>query len=244
MSTVSTKSQETIKLNFESFIEWDNNPFILFSNEGKIIYLNHAAEILFGYASKEDLYHIALTYAPQNFGHKMTQLTLTYDTFIFFAISVGYENEEQLSLRLYHMPPSKPKLVPKTDNMVMTDINILLEANIALFRTKNTNTLRLLADQDLPPFKIDQNHFSKLLRKALDSFRASDSIDITLKLLIGQHILIDAKKTAIVHLSIKANGRYNDADTLIESLATEAHIKCITTEYAIILEIPFIRNDE
>ena len=40
-------------INFESFIEWDNSPFILFNNQGKIIYLNNAAEILFGYVFKK-----------------------------------------------------------------------------------------------------------------------------------------------------------------------------------------------
>jgi len=229
-----------MEINFESFVEWDNSPFILFSNEGKILYLNNAAEILFGYVSKQELYDITLAYAPQGFGYKVTTLTLSYDSFMFYAISVGYENEEQISLRLYNTPPAKPRHKIETDKMMMTDINILLEANIALFKTKNTNKLRLLADQDLPEFKIDQNHFSKLLRKALDAFRASDSIDITLKLLIGQHVIINGEKEAIIQLSIEANGRYNDTDEEIHSYALESQIKCMTTEYAIKLEIPLI----
>ncbi len=229
-----------MKINFEPFIEWDNSPFILFSNEGKILYLNNAAEILFGYVSKQELYDITLAYAPKGFGYKVTQLSLTYDSFMFYAISVGYENEEQISLRLYNTPPTKPKQKLETDKMILTDINILLEANISLFKTKNTNKLRLLADQDLPEFKIDQNNFSKLLRKSLDAFRASDSIDITLKLLIGQHVIINEEKVAIVQLSIEANGRYNDTDEEIHTYASESQIKCITTEYAIKLEIPLI----
>ena len=64
-------------VNFESFIEWDNSPFILFNNQGKIIYLNNAAEILFGYVSKKELYDIALSYAPQSFGYKTTTLSLS-----------------------------------------------------------------------------------------------------------------------------------------------------------------------
>lgn len=232
-----------MEINFESFVEWDNSPFILFSNEGKIIYLNHTAEILFGYVSKQELYDIALAYAPQSFGYKITTLALSYDSFIFYAISVGYENEEQISLRLYNTPRTKPKHKLKTNKMMMTDINILLEANIALFKTKNTNKLQLLADQDLPEFKIDQNNFSKLLRKVLEAFRASDSIDITLKLLIGQQVIINGKKEAIAQLSIDANGRYINTDEEIRTYASESQIKCMTTEYAIKLEIPLILND-
>jgi hypothetical protein len=228
-------------INFESFIEWDNSPFILFNNQGKIIYLNNAAEILFGYASKKELYDIALSYAPQSFGYKTTTLSLAYDSFMFYAITVGYENEDQLSLRLYNTPRLKPTRKLETDKLIITDINILLEANIALFKTKNTNKLSLLADQDLPAFKIDQNNFSKLLRKTLDAFRSSDSIDITLKLLIGQHVIIENKKEAIVQLSIEANGRYADADEEVRTLASQSQIKCMTKEHSIKLEIPLIQ---
>lgn len=228
-------------INFESFIEWDNSPFILFSNEGKIIYLNQAAEILFGYVSKQELYDIALSYAPQTFGYKSTLLSLAYDSFIFYSITVGYENEEQLSLRLYNVPPVQATNKLQTDKLIETDINILLEANIALFKTKNTNKLRLLADQDLPTFKIDQNSFSKLLRKALESFRASDSLDITLKLLIGRHVMINGKKEALATLTIKANGRYYDTDSEIRTLASKIQIKSLTKEHFIKFEIPLIK---
>ena len=231
----------TISIDFQAFVEWDNSPFILFNAEGKILYLNNVAEILFGYVSKQELYDIALAYAPQSFGYKTTTLSLNYDSFNFYAITVGYENEDQISIRFYNAPRAKPSSPLETDKLMMTDINILLEANIALFKTKNTNPLNLLADQDLPPFKIDQNRFSKLLRKTLDAFRASDSISITLKLLIGEHVVIADKKEAIVQLSIAANGRYHDADNEIKSLASQSHISCLLKEHTIKLEIPLIQ---
>ncbi len=227
-------------INFEAFVEWDNSPFILFNNSGKILYLNNAAEILFGYVSKKELYDIAVSYAPQNFGYKTTSLTLNYDSFIFHAITIGYENEEQISIRLYNTPRTKPTRKLETDKFIITDINILLEANIALFKTKNANPLKLLTDQDLPPFKLDQNNFSKLLRKVLNAFRSSDSIDISLKLLIGQHVIIEDKKEPLIQLSIEANGRYNDADEEIRLLAAESQIKSLLKEHSIKLEIPLI----
>lgn len=231
----------TTSIDFKSFIEWDNNPFILFNNQGKILYLNNAAEILFGYVTKAELYDISLAYAPQSFGYKTTTLSLNYDSFSFHAITVGYENEEQISLRLYNNPRIRSKRKIEKDKLITTDINILLEANIALFKTKNTNPLKLLTDQDLPSLKIDQNNFSKLLRKTLNAFRASDSIDISLKLLLGQHVIIDGKKESIAQLSVTANGRYTDTDDEIRSLAEIGQIKPILSEHAIKLEIPLIQ---
>ncbi len=231
----------TISIDYQPFVEWDNSPFILFNAEGKILYLNNVAEVLFGYVSKQELYDIALSYAPQSFGYKTTTLSLNYDSFTFYAITVGYENEDQISIRFYNAPRAKPSSPLETDKLIITDINILLEANIALFKTKNSNALQLLADQDLPPFKIDQNKFSKLLRKTLDAFRASDSIDITLKLLIGEHIVIGDKKESIVQFSVTANGRYTDTDEELKSLANQSHISCLLKEHTIKLEIPLIQ---
>jgi len=232
---------KTTLINFEAFVEWDNSPFILFNQQGRIVYLNHSAEILFGYVSKKELYDIALSYAPQNFGYKTTTLSLSYESFSFYAITVGYENENEISLRLYNSPRIKSKKKIEKDKLILSDINILLEANIALFKTKNTNPLKLLTDQDLPAFKINQNLFSKLLRKALDAFRASDSIDISLKLLIGQQVIIENKKTPIVQLAIKANGRYTNSDNEIQNLASQGQINCLLQEHSIKLEIPLIR---
>lgn len=230
----------TVSIDFQNFVEWDNSPFILFDNNGKILYLNNAAEILFGYVAKKELYDIAVSYAPQSFGYKTTSLELSYDSFFFHAITVGYKNEEQISLRLYNAPRFKARQKLETNKFISTDINILLEANIALFKTKNNNPLKLLADHDLPSFKIDQNNFSKLLRKVLNAFRASDSIDISLKLLIGQHVIIEDQKKAIIQLQVQANGRYLDEDDEIQVLATQSQIKPLLKEHAITLEIPFI----
>jgi len=230
----------TESINFQSFVDWDNSPFILFSSVGKILYLNNSAEILFGYVTKKELYDLALAYAPQSFGYHTTSMSLNYDAFTFYAITVGYENEEQISIRFYNAPRVRSATPIERDKLVNTDINLLLEANIALFRTKNSNTLQLLTDHDIPAFKIDQNNFSKLLRKTLESFRSSDSINITLKLLTGEHVIIDGKKKPIVQLSVEANGRYNDADEEIKNIAIHCHVSHLLKERTIKLEIPLI----
>jgi hypothetical protein len=202
--------------------------------------LNNSAEILFGYVSKQELYDLALAYAPQSFGYKTTTMSLNYDSFTFYAITVGYENEDQISIRFYNAPRVKSTTPIEREKLVSTDINLLLEANIALFRTKNSNTLQLLTDHDIPAFKLDQNNFSKLLRKTLESFRSSDSIHITLKLLTGEHVIIEGKKKPIIQLAVEANGRYSDADEEIKQLAMNCHVTQLLKERSIKLEIPLI----
>ncbi len=230
----------TESINFQNFIDWDNSPFILFNASSKILYLNNSAEILFGYVSKRELYDLALAYAPQDFGYKTTTLSLNYDAFTFYAITVGYENEDEISIRFYNAPRIRSSTPIEREKLVNTNINLLLEANIALFRTKNSNILQLLTDHDIPAFKIDQNKFSKLLRKTLDSFRSSDSINITLTLLPGEHVIIEGKKKPIVQLIVEANGRYSDTDEEIKNIAMQCHISHLMKERMIKLEIPLI----
>jgi len=231
----------SILTDFKFFIESDINPFIIFNNNGKIIYLNSASEVLLGYVSRQELYDITLSYAPKDFGFKITKLDLQYDSFTFYAFSVSYQNEEEIALHLYHKPRIDKKSTIEMDRYNITDINTLLEANISLFKLQNDNELTLLIDQDLPAFKLDQNQFSKLLRKVLDSFRASDSIAISLKLLIGEFIIIGEKREHLLELMVQANGRYSESDEMIKEIATANHIISIFKEHTIRLQIPFIR---
>ncbi len=232
-------------INFEDYVEWDNSPFILFSSTGKILYLNNAAEILFGYVSKKELYDLALSYAPQDFGYKTTTITLSYDLLSFYALSVGYRDEDEIALRLYHNPCTKDGAMTthsKSNHaLTTTDINILLEANIALFKISNDTAISLLTDQDLPPFKIDQNTFSKLLRNTLAIFSDTKSINISLKLLIGRHVVIDGKRESIVQLHIESPDISIHRDDVMNNLSTECHTKIIATDNSIKLEVPAIK---
>jgi len=231
----------TKSINFQSFVEWDNSPFILFSNQGKILYLNQSAEILFGYVSQRELYNIALSYAPKDFGYKTTTLALAYHIFAFHSLSVGYENEEEISLRLYHQHRQISSPKRNSNTLISTDINILLEANIALFRSKNKNKLQLLTDPDIPNFKIEQNTCSKILRKALDAFIFSDSIEISLKILVSQYLLIENQKISIVELRIQGDRRLEEKDKDILNLCVENHINCFFSDASdgeLRLEIP------
>jgi len=231
----------SVSTDFQFFVECDSSPFILFGNTGKILYLNNVAEILMGYVVQQELYDIAVSYAPRDFGHKTTRLELQYDTFSFYAITVAYENEEQIGLRLYHRPRLDLANFQEMDNLPPTDINILLEANIALFKLQNENNLELLTDQDLPLCKIDQNQFSKLMRKTLHSFRASDSIRISLTLMVGEYVLIRNKPERIIQFAITANGRYVENDKEIKSIADHINTTCILKEHSVHLQVPFVQ---
>jgi hypothetical protein len=227
-------------INFQSFIDSDNSPFILFDNSAKVLYLNSSAEILFGYVTPKELYNLALEHAPQSFGYHTTAIELNYDSFSFYAITVGYENDEQIYIRLYNSPRIKQQNKLDKSKLILTDINILLEANLALYKTKNQSKIHLVADLDIPQFKIDQNQFSKLLRKVLDGFLNASELEITLKFLVGEHIIIENKRLNVILLNIKSTHRDNSNDEDINILSQKSCCNVLLHTKSVSIEIPLM----
>jgi len=230
----------SISTNLKFFIENDINPFILFDNNGKIIYLNSASEVLLGYVSRQELYDITLSYASKDFGFRTTRLELEYDSFSFYAFTISYDNENEIGLHLYHKPRMELNSSFEMDKYHITDINILLEANISLFQLHNDVKLSLLVDKDIPLFNINQNQFSQLLRKTLESFILSDSISISLTLKIGEYVIVNNNKEHIIELKIDGNLRDENLDKEIRKIAYSNHISTIFKKSSIYLNIPFI----
>jgi len=234
----------TASIDYQFIIDSDSSPVVVFGNDGKIIWLNNSAEILLGYVDKKELFSLALKYAPKSFGSSTSLMNLHYKHLEFYAISVSYNSEDWIALRLYYRPKSTKERRSNKKNLISTDINILLEASISLFKMNYNQKLSLLVDKDMPKIKIDQNNFSKLLRKSLESFRQSSYIDISLKITIGEFMVLSDKRYPIARLKIDANGRYLDKDRDINYLSDSLDIMAVLDENSITLDIPIIKEND
>jgi len=229
-------------IDFEYFIETDNNPFILFNQSKRIVYLNHSAEILLAYVSKGELYDIALLNASSTFGFKTKIMDLKYGVFAFYAINVAYKDENLISIRLYKKPIIQNSQKLKQESLMTTDINTLLEANISLFKMSNSVKLNLLTDTAMPNFKVDQAQLSKLIKKSLELFKNNSSIMITLKIVVGEYIIINDKKEKLIALSFEAKKRDKDDNTL-QNIANSNYIAIVLKDNLIRFNIPFIQDN-
>jgi hypothetical protein len=225
---------------FKFFIEYDANPFILFNSEGKIVYLNSSAEILMGSCSRKKLFNIALSYAPKKFGFKKSLIDLSFGYFEFYAINVLYENEEEIGIHLYNKPRIKINSLIHLDGYSETDINLLFEANIELFKMQYSGNLQLITDYELPKLYIHQNNFSFLIRKIFEQMKLSPSILIKITIKIGELLIVNGKKYPIILFSFKANNRNREKDSEIMDIATNNYINAHFSRDLIILEIPAI----
>ncbi len=231
----------TSNIDYKFLLEVDNNPLVVFNHEGKILYLNGNAEILMSYISPKEIFGLAVNYAPHEYGTKTTQIELAYNQLKFYAINVSYNSDEWIAVRLYYRPRDK-QLNKRNSSKgeILTDINMLLDVAIIQFKIDTNTDIRLFTDKDIPKTLLNQNSFSKLLRKSLSSFKAASFLDIELKLGIGEHIIIDEKKYSLIILKFKSNGRYCNRDEEIKDLASELYLVSNLLENSIEFEIPLI----
>ena len=233
----------TSNIDYKFLLEIDNNPIIVFNNDGKILCLNNNAEILMGNVSTKEMFHLGISNAPKDYGTKTTQIELSYGHLKFYAINVSYNSDEWIAIRLYYRP--RDKHLSKrlsSNNEVITDINTLLDVAIVQFKIDSTTNMRVFTDHDIPKTLLNQNSFLKLLRKTLSSFKSTSFLDISLKLGIGEHIIIDEKRYALVNLTFTSNGRYCDEDKYIKELGNELFLVSEFGENSIGFEIPLIDN--
>jgi hemerythrin len=227
-------------IDFKFFIENDSNPFVLFSSSGKLKYLNNSAEILMGSCNPKELFKIALNHAPKNFGYNKTVLDLSFGSFEFYGINVLYENEDVIGMHLYNKPMAKVDDNSLLEGYLLTNLNLLLQANIELFDINYHGKIKLLTDYDIPELQIHQNDFSMLLRKVFSQFKETKKLDITMKIKLGERIVVKERRYSIITLQIQSIQRESQQDKEIELLALKNHINIHFKKCATILEIPAI----
>lgn len=227
-------------IDFKFFIENDSNPFVLFSSLGKIKYLNNSAELLMGSCNPKELFEIALAYAPKSFGYQKTVLDLSFSSFEFYGINVLYENDDLIGIHLYNKPMAKVVDNILLEGYKLTDLNVLIQANIELFNINYGGHIKLLTDYNMPKFQLHQNNFSLLLRNALAQFLGTQLLEINIKIKLGERIVVKEKRYSIIILEIKSNSRESEKDKELELLALRNHINIHFKSNRVILEIPAI----
>lgn len=223
----------------QKWIEYDYNPFILFSSEGKILSLNSEAQFLLGSASSSELYELATTYANITFGFKTTFIELEFGRYKFFALSVGYENEDEIGIKFYQTPSFK--LNKSKPSGQLTNIYTLVDLCISTNSISSKTLFSKEFDPTIPEIIIDANSFIKLLNKIYSCFDENKQINTKIFYRIGEHIKFEEKKYSIFSIEISA-------DNLNKKRANELEIQASNTSFyidiskKITLNIPMITS--
>nr|MDA3908604.1 hypothetical protein [Sulfurimonas sp.] len=186
----------------QQWLEYDYNPFIIFSSKGKVLSLNAEAQFLLGAASIGELFELTTTYANISFGFKTTFIELEFGRYKFFALTVGYENEDEIGVKLYQSPSFKlnnPKPVGEMTN-IYTLVDLCISSNSINSNIKYIKEF----DPTIPEIIINTNKFIKPLNKIYSCFEDNDTVNTKIFYRVGEHIKFESKKYSIFSIEIKA----------------------------------------
>lgn len=222
---------------FEEWVELDLNPILSFSSNAKIIYSNSEAQFLLNRIKQKELFDLALTYAPKTFGALTSYIDLTIKNYTFYAITVTYQNEDEIHMKLYKSAMVKKESKLNIKNINSTNIFTLVDLAISTSKIKNNINFTKNYDPSIPEFKLDASTFIKTLNQVFDVFKDKESVTCSILLKIGEYIKIDEKKYSLISVEISSNEKSDFSSLNIK----ETNSFIITTdETKITLDLPLI----
>ncbi len=186
----------------QQWLEYDYNPFILFSVNGKIISVNAEAQFLLGSTTAKTLFELAQTYASISFGFKTTFIEIEYGRYKFFGLTVGYEDEEQIGVKLYQAPSFK--LNTKKPEGELTNIFTITDLCIATNSINSKSTYTKSYDPTIPEVVVNSNLLIKILNKMYSCVSKNEIVNTKVFYRIGEHIKFEEKKYSIFSITISA----------------------------------------
>ena len=224
---------------YEKWLEFDYNPWILFDSNGRVKTLNQEAQFLLAEVTASEVFELAVTYANQSYGFKTTMMDLEFGKYEFFGIMVGYEDNENIAIRLYQKPPeriSEPQLHKLSSHNIYTLINLAISTSSINRKHGFTTTL----DPAFPEIKIDPEVFVKLLNDIIACMEDTDTVDLRLSLKTGETIKFDGKRHPIFQISIYGNLKSDCNIPLLKQIASKLNGYIVKKTDHISIEAPLI----
>jgi len=185
-------------MNFEEWIYYDINPFILFSHNGKIKYVNKEAEYFLSFVNEKEIFDFTINNAREN----ITLLNERFDFggFEFLAALIMYDND--IGIKLYK------KLLPKKEIQIkgLEKINIFMVLDFCrnyIFLDEEID-FKDDFDIDIPEFFANKKELIREINSNLEYFKTKNikKLNFTIKFLIGEKIKVKDKKYPVIQLKI------------------------------------------
>ncbi|QFR49248.1 hypothetical protein FJR48_05695 [Sulfurimonas lithotrophica] len=225
-------------MSFEQrLLEHDFNPFVLFSSDGKILSLNEQAQFIVNPFNSKELFELATTYANVTFGFKTTFVDVEFSQQKFFGLTVGYENEDEIGIKLYQKPSFK--LNNKKPTGELTNIYTLVDLCISTNSINSDATFSKEFDPTIPEIIIDSNSFIKILNKIYSCFIENESINTKIYYRIGEHIIFDSKKYSLFSIEISSQNQDKNKISELQNLVDASNIH-VDIQKKITINLPMI----
>lgn len=227
---------------YEQLIEHDLNPYLLFNSNGKVKSYNKEAEFLLNFVSIKELFELAVSNASLSFGFHHKYISLKYNKQSYYAILVGYANDDEIVLRLYKVVSNNTHTITN-EKLKLVNIFSLVDLSKNSTLIHSQLDINELYDISIPEIKVNINDFLLCLNECFTIFKDNKRISLQVSIKIGEYEIINKKKCKIValefiseeNLSFEKNLEYD-----LERKALKANANIFFNYNSIKLELPMI----
>jgi hypothetical protein len=223
----------------EELIEYDLNPFMMFTSDGKLTYYNKEAEFLLSYVSNRQIYELAVANAPISFGFKRTFTSLHYERNVFYAILVGYLDEDKIGIKLYKEVCDSIQ-IERHEKMTEVNIFTLINLSRSTVLSQSKVSITELYDPSLPDVRLDVEKFLKLMNLILKGYKDANELNIKVFLKIGETIIVKEKKYPICAIKFQSYDTLVQNDTQLYINAKDAGVSLFMEPDFIMVEFPML----
>ena len=221
---------------YEQLLDNDLNPYILFSSAGKLLNFNKEAEYLFNFATPKELFELALQYASQSYGFTSKFVNVKYKKQTYYAVMVGYVNDDELALRLYkEVEQTKSINIDSSYHVSNIYTLITLSKNTSLIQS--SLKIKEIFDVSIPELKIDINEFLLVLNHIFSSLKDEEKLTLEVAIKTGEYEIINKKRYHIICVKFKSQ---KNIDMNNFKLTKDSLINIYQKDSTIELEIPLI----
>ena len=185
-------------------IEWiqqDYNPFIVFNSNGKINYLNNEAEYFLSFVSYKEIFEFAINNAKNENGIFTIFGEYKFNKFEFGAISIGYQNDNEIGIKLYKTLDF-PKKCEKIKELEKINLFFIVDfCRNYIFLDKEIEFIDDF-DIDIPEFWSNKNELIDVLNQLFKSVEDL-TIKISIKFEIGEIIKVNNDKYGVIKIKIE-----------------------------------------
>ena len=223
----------------QQWLEYDYNPFILFSSEGKVLSLNSEAQFLLSSFNAKEIFELATTYANISFGFKTTFIDLEFGRYKFFGLTVGYENEDEIGIKLYQTPSFKISNKLPTGEL----INIYTLVDLCISTNSINSTAKFIKEFDptIPEIIIDSNEFIKILNKIYSCFIENEKIYTKIYYRVGEHVKFDGKKYSLFAIEVSGLSKDRQKEMELHGIAKNSDM-FLDIQSKITINLPMITS--
>jgi len=226
---------------YVNMIENDLNPFILFDSNGRMKDFNKEAEFVFNFVKPRELYDLAVSHASVSFGFTNKFITLVYGKLKFYALLVGYINDDEIGLRLYKAVCTEDEINMNQD-IELTNIFALIELSKNTTLIQSDVVIEETYDISIPEIKVNINAFILTLNECFEQFKNNKILKLKVGINIGEYEVIDNNKYQVASIEFLSNNKLILGKQLKDK-AYRANINIFVDGNILKLDFPMIMQD-